>query len=264
MGRSDSSGIRQGIRFLLVTFGITYTTWIFLALAPHIKFGTPLFMVLYITGGFGPTISAIVLIALDREGRKEYLARLFNWKLNPLLYILAIGIVGAMGFLLVTLHGNVQYAFLDWYMVFPLFLMMIIGGGLEELGWRGVMQELSNRNKLNPLFSSLVIGVIWALWHLPLFYIPGVSQYQGNFMMFFVGVMGLSLMLTVLYSVSNSIWLCVAFHSLINTSYAMGFDVKQGDASGLIIRNGIPVAIGALMMIAYLIARKRNTGSAPA
>jgi len=105
------------------------------------------------------------------------------------------------------------------------------------------MQELFNKNKFNPLVSSLVIGVIWALWHLPLFYIPGVSQYQGNFMLFFMGVMGLSLVLTVLYSVSNSIWLCVVFHSLSNTSYALGFDVEHSDTTGLIIQNSIPVVM---------------------
>jgi len=38
--------------------------------------------------------------------------------------------------------------------------MIIIEGGLEELGWRGVMQELFNKNKSNPLLSSLVLGVI--------------------------------------------------------------------------------------------------------
>jgi len=263
MGRSDISGLRQGIRFLIVTFIITYPAWIFLALVPQIKFGTPLFMVLYINGGFGPTISAIALIVMDKETRKEYLARLFRWKLNPLLYILAIGIVGTMGILLVTLHGDVKYTFLDWYMVFPLFLMMVIGGGLEELGWRGVMQELFNRNKFNPLLSSLIIGVIWALWHLPLFYIPGVSQYQGNPMLFFMGVMGLSLILTVLYTISSSIWLCVAFHSLVNASYAFGFDVKNSDTSGLVIMNSIPVIIGALTMLVYFISRNRKTGNHP-
>jgi membrane protease YdiL (CAAX protease family) len=82
-------------------------------------------------------------------------------------------------------------------------------------------------------------------------------------MLFFMGVMGLSLVLTVLYSVSSSIWLCVVFHSLSNTSYALGFDVKHNDTTGLIIQNSIPVVIGALMMLVYLTVRNRkaaNTG----
>jgi len=80
-------------------------------------------------------------------------------------------------------------------------------------------------------------------------------------MLFFMGVMGLSLVLAVLYTVSNSIWLCVVFHSLSNTSYALGFDVEHCDNSGSIIQNSIPVVIGALLMFVYLMIRNRETGN---
>ena len=52
--------------------------------------------------------------------------------------------------------------------------------------------------------------------------------------------------------------------SLVNTLYAMGFDVKHGDTTGLIVKSAIPVAIGALMMLVYLMARKKNAGSVQA
>jgi len=162
---TDASSIRQGIRFLLVTFIITYSAWFFLALVPRIEYGTPSFMVLYLTGGCGPTISTIPFVVINKDERKDYLARLFKWKPDPLLYVLAAGVVGAMCVLIVALHRSVTYTILDWYMLLPLYLVMVIGGGLEELGRRGVMQELFNKNKFNLLFSSLIIGVVWAFWH---------------------------------------------------------------------------------------------------
>ncbi|MCK2372907.1 CPBP family glutamic-type intramembrane protease, partial [Escherichia coli] len=76
----------------------------------------------------------------------------------------------------------------------PLFGMMLVGGGVEELGWRGIAQpELARRH--GPLPAALVVGLVWALWHLPLFHIPGVSQYGGSFPHFAAGVFGSALLL---------------------------------------------------------------------
>jgi CAAX protease family protein len=253
-----SSNTKQSILFLAITFFITYTCWLILAAIPDLKYGTPLFMVLYLVGGFGPTISALIVMKSNKELTKDYLKRLLNWRINPLLYVLVLFIVVLICVLLVIINNKEQYKVLDWYMVFPLFISMIIGGGLEELGWRGILQDSLNKEKWNIILSSLIIGIIWAFWHLPLFYINGVYQYQGNFILFFVNVIGLSLIYTVLYTMSNSILLCIIFHALINVSAAMGFDVPRDNEFGLIIRNSIPLLVGAVVMLVYLIVKNRR------
>ena len=58
-------------------------------------------------------------------------------------------------------------------MIVPLFLSMVIGGGVEEFGWRGVL--VYQLRKTNPVFISLGVGLIWALWHIPLFFLGGVG-----------------------------------------------------------------------------------------
>lgn len=66
---------------------------------------------------------------------------------------------------------------------------MIVGGGLEEPGWRGVAQpELERR--WSRWRAATVVGVIWALWHLPLFHIPGVGQYGDSFPLFAASTLG--------------------------------------------------------------------------
>lgn len=69
--------------------------------------------------------------------------------------------------------------------VFPLYLF--VGGPLdEELGWRGyALPRLLARR--NVFWSGLVVGVIWALWHLPLFWVPrsGSGSGWGEFIWFF-------------------------------------------------------------------------------
>ena len=53
--------------------------------------------------------------------------------------------------------------------------MIFLGGGQEELGWRGyILDRLEER--LGPWLGNLVLAVIWAVWHVPLIFIPGTSQ----------------------------------------------------------------------------------------
>ena len=58
---------------------------------------------------------------------------------------------------------------------FMLFFLIYDGLG-EEIGWRGfALPEFQNR--LGSLGGSIIVGILWALWHLPLFFMPGSSQY---------------------------------------------------------------------------------------
>ena len=69
--------------------------------------------------------------------------------------------------------------------------MMIFGGGLEEAGWRYILQpELEKKYPFT--VSTIIVSVIWWLWHLPLFYIQGAAQYGQNYFAFGISVLGLS------------------------------------------------------------------------
>ena len=61
----------------------------------------------------------------------------------------------------------------------PLFFIQLIffGGGHEELGWRGILQPLLDK-KYTYWQSNLIVGSIWGIWHLPLWFIVGESH-QG-------------------------------------------------------------------------------------
>jgi membrane protease YdiL (CAAX protease family) len=61
-----------------------------------------------------------------------------------------------------------------------MFFIFIFGPFPEELGWRGYALD-SLQERINPLFSSLVLGLIWAIWHTPLFLMRGTYQYDLGF-----------------------------------------------------------------------------------
>ncbi len=76
--------------------------------------------------------------------------------------------------------------------------LLILGPLSEELGWGYALDRLQTR--WDALTSSLILGVIWSLWHLPLFYIVGTSQYlyDTSFLRFMLGTTTISILYTSL------------------------------------------------------------------
>jgi membrane protease YdiL (CAAX protease family) len=64
--------------------------------------------------------------------------------------------------------------------------------------------------------ATSLTACIWAVWHLPLFFIAGTAQSNLNFGLFSILVFGMSFALAAIYYTSKSIWLCILFHSMIN------------------------------------------------
>jgi uncharacterized protein len=246
--------------YLAVAFAVTWSAWLALALmtrAGLLTYGEPAFMAIYILGGFGPAIGAYVSIWLTRSQApfSEYHRRLFKWRVPILWYLFAVAVplctaflaIGIVTFIAPNLRGALDVQ--PWYRFFPLFAMMLIGGGVEELGWRGVAQpEISRR--IGPAAAALCVGVVWALWHLPLFYIAGVSQYQGNFPRFALGVVGAALILGWVYSRTQSILLCILLHATSNAVTALGLAVASNQPALMLLGPCLNVLLGGALLIA--------------
>jgi membrane protease YdiL (CAAX protease family) len=95
---------------------------------------------------------------------------------------------------------------------------LIFGGGLEELGWRLLLQPALEK-KVSFTFASLLTGIIWSLWHLPLFFMQGATQSGTSFLIFAISTIGIAFFLAAIYRVSGSIWLCILFHGAYNSLY---------------------------------------------
>ncbi len=143
-----------------------------------------------------------------------------------------------------TLWGQVQNPLL----FIPFFFSSILFGGLEEVGWRGILQERL-KDRYAPLPLAIIIGVIWGLWHLPAFFIPGTTYELLPFML-----QGLvfSLFLTWLFHRTNSTPLAVFFHASINASAAIGLMLTSqtgGFVYGYLL---IAFLIGTLLLWKFL------------
>jgi hypothetical protein len=93
----------------------------------------------------------------------------------------------------------------------------VVGGQAgEEIGWRGyALPRLAARLGLGP--AGVLLGLIWASWHLPLFFLPGADTFGQSFWVYLMQVSALSVAIAWLYAHTNgSLLLTMLMHSAVN------------------------------------------------
>ena len=93
--------------------------------------------------------------------------------------------------------------------------LLILLGGLKELGWRGILQPKLEK-VVNYLPSVLIAGIIWSTWHLPLWFIKGTVQSSFPFGLYLFSGIILTSSFTTLYKYTNNLFLCVLSHAWFN------------------------------------------------
>lgn len=180
----------------------------------------------FFLGGWSPTIASYIVLKKSNQvtGFKEWLKNIFSVKQPVWLYALVIFLCAVYFVPQILISGTEKI-----YPMYRLILfapLMLFSGGLEEAGWRYILQpELDKR--IGFISSSLVVGVIWAIWHLPLFFIPRTAQYGDSFGLFAINVFALTFALGAIRKVSGSVFLCVLFHCLINAGWSSVFIIKH-------------------------------------
>ncbi len=207
-------------QYLLFTFVLSWSSWGLLILASVLNidiltYGNPIGMVLFILGGCSPAICGIMIH--KRNSEKEdfhlFMKRITDVRHSLWVYLYAIG--GALLILFVPVllgYGSMKKPI---YLGFVMIPPMIIGGGLEEIGWRGLLQPELEK-KLSHSLTKLLVGIVWACWHVPLWFIEGSNQQSMNYGWFFIYAITLSFFIGSVRYVSQSIFMAIFAHAAIN------------------------------------------------
>jgi membrane protease YdiL (CAAX protease family) len=265
---NQKAASKRLLAFVTITFSISWGAWwALVALVPNkgLTFDNLPIVTLYVLGGSGPTIAAFVaVLATPMEGSfREFSSRLFRWRVNAGWYVFAFALPVILEFvpsrLVSTLEGAPQapFALQPFWRVLPLFGTMIIGGGLEELGWRGVAQPTLEKQS-GRLLATTIVGAIWAAWHLPLFFVHGVAQFHRNFPLFALYILGNAFFLAWLYAGTHSILLCVCFDAAINTAAAMNPTLASSNLTAAFMAAVINLALGVVLVLA---SQRRPVGA---
>lgn len=142
----------------------------------------------------------------------------------------------------------------------PIFLLMTFYGGplSEELGWRGIaLPEMQRRWGLLP--ASLVLGLIWAAWHIPGFFIPGTDQYNMgwltlSFWLFLADILSMTLVISLSYDQNNSSLLApIVVHFSHNLAYTLAAPLSTRTFA-------LFVMLGFLLAISLWLFKKQLVG----
>lgn len=168
---------------------------------------------------FGPCVAAVVVLQASRGraglaelgGKFRLSLALLPWcilaALLPLVLLVPVWFLhtwwwGAIGFKMNALS------------ILSIVIAVLILG--EEVGWRGFLLPFLLK-RFPPLASSLIVGLVWALWHLPNFLLPAFPHYGLPFAAFVVMTLAFSVLFTWLYMrTAGSLLVAVIFHAALN------------------------------------------------
>jgi membrane protease YdiL (CAAX protease family) len=221
--------------FFGVTYLLTWSFWV-AAIALGVRFDSAAGLALLLVGLTGPGIAGIgfVYLVYDERGREDFWNRVtqvrrigVEWLLVVLLIPVVVTLVAAV---VETLLGGPGARFgegvrefgVNPLSILPALFFATLPPILEELGWRGYALDRLQLN-WSALSASLILGVVWAAWHLPLFFVEGSFQAESvgfgtmGFWLFMVGIVALSGVFTWVYNhTSRSILAIILLHGWVN------------------------------------------------
>ena len=171
---------------------------------------------------WGPLVAAALVTASSGGDRREWVAQLDPRAVRARWYVVALltplvltdgsRVLAWLAGAPVSTADVTPFAFLSKFAV-----TLFVAGSLEEFGWRGFAQPRL-QERWSALTAALVIGVVWALWHIPLVYRGAGAGYgTGALVGFLIGLPLFSVVMAWLYnSTRGGLLFVMLFHAMIN------------------------------------------------
>lgn len=247
--------------FTILTYAITWGIWGigYLVLPEDVSI-----IPVVLLGGFGPAIAATLTTqAVDGEIR-TWLADRLTWRVASRWYLAAllvpVALYGIAAVFLVALGATLQINQIGRGVA--LFLgglptATFLSGGNEELGWRGfLLPQLQQR--YNAFSASLIVGVVWAGWHLPVYVLP-LGLVNGPFSEFAVFTILLSITLTWMYNSTGSALLPMLMHGSLNSAIGIFVGILAIDALSESVVWGSRIVGAFCIAVILVVAYDRTT-----
>lgn len=223
------------VRFYVTCFVATWIFWIAASIISKSRNDNGISMILMLFGLMSPAVTAVITVLTSKNKTlKQDLKRkiIGFYRIKPL-SILA-GIIGfmaivALSILLSLLFGQSidQFSFTEDFSFSiggtSALLTILLAAIIEEIGWRGYGED-SVAAYFSWFTESIIFGFVWALWHLPLFWIEGTYHHEllklgiGYVLNFLISVIPMGFLTTWVYVKNNrSMLACIIFHLFVNT-----------------------------------------------
>ena len=263
--------------FFILALGWSWLFWIpliFLKLVFNAMPG----IILYSIGGLGPALSAIYLVRTTqgKDERREFWQRIIDYKRVPWQWFLAslfIPLLIALLTVLVAPFITTEYS--NWQpmwlvlqnpLIFVFFLVstLLFGPLPEEIGWRGYGLE-SLQTKYSAVQSSLIVGLFWVLWHIPLFltkdsaFTATYPLFSLSFWLWGISLLSISVIITWIFNHTRTSTLtAILFH--FSMSATSGFFSFQSQMQSIMLIGFVLFAIFTLVVSGLNLSRKQSLG----
>ncbi len=237
----------SGALIALGQFGYSVYNWVHSLQ----QFGMNIPFAIYI---LSPTIASYFVLKKNNNiaDFKEWLKTVFYAKNNLFLYLFVVAGLALYFLIHIAVSGHTEVV-LPFYTFFLSLPGNLIIGGLEEAGWMYILQPELDK-KYGFVFSSVYVGIIWALWHIPLFFIPGTNHSEGliNFWMFAVQLIAFRFFNGAIYKISGKgrVFMCVLFHTMFNAASPI-FGTMTMTWVGTISSNAVIVLVSIVTVVIY-------------
>lgn len=210
-------------------------------------------MIALLIGSWLPNAIGLLVtgVAGGRVALRELFAKVVLWRIGLRWFAIALLLPVALTFLaigLYTLLGNAMPVFAPASQLLPIVLITVFTGALgEELGWRGTaLPRLQFR--WTPLISSLVLGLLWGLYHLPAFLLSGLPQQELPLFPFIVAALALTVFVTWTFNHTGGSLIPVflyhfSFNLMLNVTGIFGVPALFSLFAGI-------ASVGAIVVIA--------------
>lgn len=258
MKSPTSTRLTHPVRALLVGYAIAFvvpwSVWGTLIAEQHGLIGWHLPQSLAFWVGLPLAVIAATLAGGGWPGLSEVVARLLRWRANWRWYTAAVALAAGLPLLVLFFARTAEIAQPSDVLPLgsvPISLLIetLMFWLTEEAIWRGFAQPTFQR-WLNPAAASLVVGVLWALWHLPLFAIRGSFQAGLPYLGFFILTVATAIVLGWLFTMSGgSVIVCAIYHGIVDVAFA---------ASGVLSASPLTfwAVVGFQCLIAVLLWRQ--------
>jgi membrane protease YdiL (CAAX protease family) len=179
----------------------------------------------------------------------SFFRRLTLWRAPVQWWLFLLLGIPAIVYAAAAVKGTIggPFPFSPWTLVFPaLGQSLLLGPMGEEFGWRGLALPLLQR-RFSPFWASLILGIVWAVWHAPAFAMSGTPQSAWSFGPFFIGLVAITVILTPLFNASRgSLLIAILYH--LNIMNPIFPDAQPWDSYLLVVAAAVIVFINRRQM----------------
>ena len=234
---------RPVIAFVAMAYGISWGLWLVSSLLGGDE--SVLGAAMFVLGGFGPALAALAVLRATGGSIRAWVRSILHWRVPARYWLCALGlpavVMASANLALVVLGEEVEWSLLGDRVVpyagtFVLTLFFL--GAQEEPGWRGfALPRLQER--FSPLTATLVLGLIWGVWHVPLYGPVG-----------FVVPLVLAFFYTWVFNRTGSTLMAILLHASFTPAQDHLILLSEETHGTTDVAMGLAYLVGALVVVA--------------